>query len=141
MISVKVTRSGRLQQNMENARKVLGRKVEAGLQAVGAYLLERSQELVAKDTHELAMSGHWRQENTGFATQIIVGYGSTESYPVKVYSPNENRMVVRDLSEYTLQVHEGIFKTTTGEPFFLEKPALTELAEMRRVFDQAAITS
>jgi hypothetical protein len=110
--------------------------------ATGKHLHEKSLALCPDDTGSLQESSHVREEGTGFAVKIIVGYGIEGDIYENVFSPREGKSVTRVPYNYAVFMHEAgkvdfanvRLPHSPGQIEFLATPLREGLAELRTVF-------
>lgn len=103
-IRAQVLRKGSLQSRLASTIVVSAIKIESALMAVGKRLQEVAEPFVPKDTNALVETAVVRQEGSGAATTIVVGYGPI-GVTWRAFSHKENRFVTRTPSEYAHWVH------------------------------------
>ena len=81
--------------------KRLGDALTKGLRAAATILINEATDTVRIDTGALQASGMWYQENSGWRTEITVGYG----FPVAGFYDEWGRE--KDPAVYAVYHHDG----------------------------------
>jgi|SRR6185295_6821465 len=137
-ISMNTRRKGTAQAVFDRMQRLTGADVEKGLVAAGQLLKEESLKLVPRDTDELAKSCRLSKFDSGFKTVVRVEYGGDPNYSKIVFSPAENRIVLRIPAKYAWMQHQNVtYKHKVGQANFLGEPLKTKLNAMRIKFIQA----
>ena len=138
----KVTNSGKLLENLTALHNRLAARLVPALAAGAQELLDRSLDLVPRDTEALADSGHKRQIGSGLQTQFIVGYGSLGDVfgiRLSLHGSTAGQLVSRHPYDYASVVHEDMeMKHDPGQQAkFLEQPLYMNQREIIVAINQS----
>jgi hypothetical protein len=106
-MQVKIEGIKELEKALDRYAKSLGKAFkEASADAADTFL--HSTDIYVKyETGALRASGIWFQENDGFQTETIIGYGATPEFPFYRVFPS-GRTVLQEPEKYAARQHDEI---------------------------------